>query len=89
MPACLQPTPQNRQELLDLSASAVKLNTSVARIVGSAKEGYSLFGGAGEKLGTFDAVVIATPISLAGITLDIRGEVIPILTITRISVALY
>ncbi|CAM9195491.1 unnamed protein product, partial [Hapterophycus canaliculatus] len=62
------------EELLNISASDVRLNTGVARVVGSTKEGYSLFGGAGEKLGTFDAVVIATPISLSGITLDIRGE---------------
>ncbi|CAM9895784.1 unnamed protein product [Scytosiphon promiscuus] len=62
------------EELLNTSASAVRLNTRVSRVVGSRKDGYSLYGGAEEKLGTFDAVVIATPISLAGITLDIRGE---------------
>lgn len=66
------------QELLGISASELRLNTSVTRVVGSAKDGYSLFGGDGgaeDKLGTFDAVVIAAPIGLAGITLDMRGEV--------------
>lgn len=44
--------------------------------MGSAKEGYSLYGGDGQaKLGTFDAVAIAAPMSLAGIALDVRGEV--------------
>lgn len=48
----------------------------MTRVVGSAKEGYSLFGnGEEEKLGTFDAVVIAAPIGLGGIALDMRGEV--------------
>lgn len=64
------------QELVGISASELRLNTSVTRVVGSAKDGYSLFGGGDEeKLGTFDAVVIAAPIGLAGIALDMRGEV--------------
>lgn len=66
------------QELLGISASELRLNTSVTRVVGSAKDGYSLFGGGGgarDKLGTFDAVVIAAPIGLAGIAFDMRGEV--------------
>lgn len=68
------------QELLGISASELRLNTSVTRIVGSAQDGYSLFrggGGAGaeDNLGTFDAVVIAAPIGLAGIALDMRGDV--------------
>ncbi|CAM9405134.1 unnamed protein product [Pylaiella littoralis] len=63
------------EELVGISASELRLNTSITRVVGSAEEGYSLFGGGGEeKLGTFDAVVIAAPIGLAGIALDIRCE---------------
>ncbi|CBJ27907.1 conserved unknown protein [Ectocarpus siliculosus] len=62
------------EELLGVSASEVRLNTSVARVVGSAKGGYSLYGQGEDTLGTFDAVVIATPIGLAGISLDMRGE---------------
>ncbi|CAN0590556.1 unnamed protein product, partial [Ectocarpus sp. 12 AP-2014] len=63
------------QELLGVSASEVRLNTSVVRVVGSAKGGYSLYGQDEDTLGTFDAVVIAAPIGLAGISLDMRGEV--------------
>lgn len=63
------------QKLLDHSASELRLNTRVTGVVGSAKDGYSLYGDGQEKLGTFDAVVIAAPITLAGITLDVRGEV--------------
>eukprot|EP00903_Cladosiphon_okamuranus_P011915 g11191.t1 len=65
------------EELLGISASELRLNTSVTRVVGSAQDGYSLFGGGGgaeDMLGTFDAVVIAAPIGLAGISLDMRGE---------------
>lgn len=47
----------------------------MARVVGSAKGGYSLYGQGEDTLGTFDAVVIAAPIGLAGISLDMRGEV--------------
>lgn len=64
------------QELLRASGAELRLNTSVTGVVGSAKDGYSIFGGdGGAKLRTFDAVAIATPISLAGIALDVRGEV--------------
>ena len=63
------------QELLKASATEVRLETRVTGVVGSAKAGYSLIGGAQDKLGTFDAVVIAAPLGLAGIALDVRGEV--------------
>lgn len=63
------------QELLKASATEVRLDTRVTGVVGSAKSGYSLIGGAQDKLGTFDAVVIAAPLVLAGIELDVRGEV--------------
>lgn len=45
-------------------------------MVGSAKEGYSVHGDRQEKLGTFDAVILAAPIGLAGISLDVRKEVL-------------
>lgn len=63
------------QELLKASATEVRLETRVTGVVGSIKAGYSLIGGAQDKLGTFDAVVIAAPLGLAGIALDVRGEV--------------
>lgn len=63
------------QELLKASATEVRLETRVSGVVGSAKGGYSLIADAGDKLGTFDAVVIAAPLGLAGIALDVRGEV--------------
>lgn len=51
-------------------------NTPVSGVSGDAKSKYSLFGGGGgDILGTFDAVIIAVPISLAGIALDVRAEV--------------
>lgn len=56
----------------------MRLNTDVSRIIGNAGGGYSLYGSGNsgqEELGTFDAVIIAAPISLAGIALDLRGEV--------------
>ncbi|CAM9189606.1 unnamed protein product [Ascophyllum nodosum] len=63
------------EELLSASATEVNLNTAVNVVSGNAKEGYSLHSSGGtEELGTFDAVIIATPISLAGITFDVRGE---------------
>lgn len=58
-----------------MSATEVRLNTRVSRIVGSVKEGYSLYDRDQNKLGTFDAVLIATPIGLSDISLDIRNEV--------------
>lgn len=64
------------QELLKAATSQLRLSTSVTGVVGSAKEGYSVYGDRQEKLGTFDAVIIAVPMSLAGISLDVRKEVL-------------
>lgn len=64
------------QELLRASASEVHFKTAVSGVSGDAKGKYYLFGGGGrDDLGTFDAVIIAVPISLAGIALDVRAEV--------------
>lgn len=73
--ACCCPFNFCNQELLKASATEVRLETRVTGVVGNARAGYSVIGGAQDKLGTFDAVVIATPLGLAGIALDVRGEV--------------
>lgn len=57
------------------SAAELQLGTSITGVVGSAKKGYSLYNMDQTELGTFDAVIIATPIGLAGIALDVRKEV--------------
>ncbi|CAM9810990.1 unnamed protein product, partial [Laminaria digitata] len=62
------------EELLKASATEVRLETRVTGVVGSAKAGYAVISGTQDKLGTFDAVVIAAPLGLAGVALDVRGE---------------
>lgn len=66
------------QELLKASTCQLRLGTGVTGVVGSVKRGYSLYGQGQEKLGTFDAVIIAAPIDLAGISLDVRKEVLTV-----------
>lgn len=63
------------QELLRRSATTLRLGTQVTGVAGSAGDGYSLYGAGREMLGTFDAVLIAAPISLAQISIDVRDEV--------------
>lgn len=69
---CLVP---DAQELLRKSATNLRLETRVSEVHGNPKNGYALYGADREKLGTFDAVVIAAPLVSADITLDIRKEV--------------
>lgn len=61
-------------------------NTTVSGVSGDVKSKYSLFDEDGvDPLGTFDAVIIAVPISLAGIALDVRAEVTVTLNPTWLS----
>lgn len=67
------------QELLKASTCQLRLGTRVTGVVGSAKEGYSVYGAGQEQMGTFDAVIIAAPIGLAAISLDVRKEVLAVI----------
>ncbi|CAM9181548.1 unnamed protein product [Discosporangium mesarthrocarpum] len=61
------------EEALRESGADVRWNTTISRVVGGAGAGYSLYSGQ-EKVGTFSAVILAAPLELAKITLDIRGK---------------